>query len=165
VFIPLWSERLQDGSDKALSDRHGGARNAFIIGETYGWLFGLGPGNYPKALEEYAQAEELVLAPWEPEPVHSTPLLFTLEWGLLLLGAVSILLIGYLAWSGSVDSLLLLGLLPTLFLDHYWLTHAGALIYLAVAYSLLTSRVTMMTPWRVPQSLQSRFIDRKPQMS
>lgn len=119
VITPLVVIRFSDPADRAISERLRGYAWAAKIITHQGVVQGLGIGNYPVTLRAYLQDSHIPFQPWELAPVHSVPLLLIAELGLIpalgFLGAVAVI-------RSRRQLLLLIPLVPSLLLDHYFMT-------------------------------------------
>ena len=139
ALLPLWYVRGTDINDQAVSERQQGLELAAAVWQRQNPLLGTGVGNYTNVLQETVAETGVVVRPWEIAPVHSVPLLLLLEWGILLGSLLAVGLIS-LHWPLVRQRwLLLLPLLPTLLLDHYWYTAPAATVLLFATLQLLGS--------------------------
>ena len=136
LFTPLIAYRMSDTEDRAASERLASAHRATHLLS----LKGIGVGSYEKTLRSYMDSQDIAYNPWEVAPAHSAPLLFAVEWGIVLTVLLSISLaipafriFQYRAWHW------LLPLIPLLALDHYFATQLPPLLFLLAFLTALSS--------------------------
>ncbi|MEK7556825.1 MAG: hypothetical protein AAB538_02495, partial [Patescibacteria group bacterium] len=133
LFLPLLQARFSDTQDRATPERARGYSWWQEILTQYPVWRGAGPGQYPLALENHLNQEQVRYEAWEIAPVHSVPLLLAAEWGMIGGG----FLLGYalfclLRRDWQNIAFWLLPILPALLRDHYFLTQNAPLVFLMV---------------------------------
>ncbi|MEX0649689.1 MAG: O-antigen ligase family protein [Candidatus Andersenbacteria bacterium] len=131
VFSPLFVSRISDSEDKAVSDRSLGlVWSLNIIREHPFW--GVGPGQYRSALKEYLDSHDESYMSWQIAPVHSVPFLLLSEHGLILGGALILIILSWFIARHRSALLFMAPLLPLLLLDHFYYTQTFFLILLLI---------------------------------
>ncbi len=127
LFTPLIFVRSFDPHGVALEDRVSGIAWMQDMATPRSIIRGYGIGNYERALTSYLSATNTPHNAWDIAPVHSAPLLLFSELGLLLSAVFTFCV--YLFFR-QYYSPILLALIPSLFLDHYFVTQLGASLLL-----------------------------------
>lgn len=140
IFSPLLIIRANDSKDTALNERMRGYKwNIQMIKSHNIWL-GLGTSNYKMELKKNLEMFGVEYKPWEIDYVHSVPLLVFAQSGILGSSAMLIIILLWMIKTMNIDVILITGsLMPTLLLDHFWITQTPALIFLLAAIWVLTS--------------------------
>lgn len=128
LFAPLYFYRTTDSEDRGVSERKSGAVWAMQIIKQNSWR-GVGVGNYSEALKSYLEKNKIEYNKWEVQPVHSVPLLFFAEWGIVGLIVVSGGLVIALKQKKSELITLLIVLSPVILFDHYLATQTAPLVW------------------------------------
>lgn len=140
ALSPLILMRFTDSDDQALVERLRGYTWATTIITQHPITDGSGLRAYERTLETMLQRDEIPHNAWEVAPVHSVPLLLGAEFGLLPAAVIIGLSLLFLAPGRSI---VVAAMLPSLLLDHYYLTNIMCFTVLAI---FLFARVPICKP-------------------
>lgn len=127
VCTPLMLQRSSDQNSVALTDRLRGLSWLRDMTTLKTLVHGYGIGNYEIALVSHLMNHHISYSSWDVAPIHSVPLLIFAELGLFLGVALFILVVLFFL---SYSSFILITLVPTLILDHYFVSQIGPLVLL-----------------------------------
>lgn len=140
IFSPLLIIRANDSNDAAISERMRGYQWNYQLIKSHSLWVGLGTSNYKMELKKYLEMSGVEYKPWEIDYVHSIPLLIFAQIGLIGSSVILIVILASMIKTKNKCMLLFTGtLMPTLLLDHYWITQLSALIFLLTTIWVLSS--------------------------
>lgn len=133
---PFLLARFTDSADVAWDERLVGYQWAVALMQDSILWRGAGVGNYPVVLGDYLAEHAIVHQSWQVDFVHSVPLLLVAEWGLFA-AAVFFACLLFLGLQIGGKSVWFIPLVPSLLLDHYWVTQFAPAVLLALVLLIL----------------------------